>query len=389
MAASPHPDIAAIKSVLDQNKNYETFVVFADKFNRSPREFDLAVLHGLPSRKNNVESTVSQLKAAQIPIWFILSSQSSVNDFNKAQNLVTISGGSNNTNDAKAIPAGGFNLFNLENNVSQQVAEFPPLTVPFGEYKSSPTTQVLFKQKIGTVDTEYPLLNIEQSTGYKMAVLCGEGLWRWRMYDYKTDKQHETTNELVSKVIQYLSVKNDKRKFRVDMSKNLFYETEKITFNAELYNDSYELINGPEASITIYDEAGKAFPFVFNKTASAYELDAGFFPVGKYTYAAKTNHNGKEYKTNGSFSVAPVQLETMQTTARHDLLYAMTKRVEGDLVFPDSLLTLIDKIKNNPPAAIQYSSFKTQSIINLKWLFFLLIALLTIEWFVRKLIGGY
>ena len=36
-----------------------------------------------------------------------------------------------------------------------------------------------------------------------------------------------------------------------------------------------------------------------------------------------------------------------------------------------------------------FESFKTRSIINLKWIFFLILGLLSVEWFARKFYGGY
>lgn len=392
LADSPHPDIAAIRQALEANKNYETTAAFADKFNTPIRNFDMVILHGLPSQKYNITDIISQIKAASLPVWYVLSTQTSVPLFNSAQNLLQINGSGAAANDVKAIAsADNIDIFTVDNAMLQTLQELPPLAAPFGEYKAGANAQTLLKQKIGTVSTQYPLLTIEQSANSnKTAVLCGEGFWRWRIYDFKKDQSHEATNELVSKVAQYLSAKNDKRKFRVSTPKALYYETEQIIFDAELYNDSYERVNTPEVSLTVYNAAGKAFPFVMNRTSNAYTLNAGFLPIGKYTYEASTTYNNTPYKASGSFSVVAIQLETLQTAANHSLLFSLAQQFGGEVVYPDSVSTLLQQIKTKEEIKpVLYNTYKTQPIINLRWLLAAIIAFLGLEWFLRKYLGGY
>ena len=390
LAASPHPDVAAIRKAIETNKNYELTVDYISKFTQSVKDFNVAILHGLPAKNNSAETVINQLKGSNIPMFFVVSGQTDVAQLNKVQSLVQIITTGTSSNEVKAEVVGNFNLFTFENDMSQNLPSLPPINTPFGKYQTSPTAQTLLKQKIGSVPTDYPLLVMQQATGDKAAVFCGEGLWRWRFYDYKEDESADVVDELLMKTVQYLSVKNDKRKFRVHIPKNLFNENERITFDAELYNDSYQLVNNPDVSLTIYNDAGKAFPFVFNKTASAYTLDAGFFPVGNYSYKATTAFNGKEYTANGNFSIAPILLESLQTTANHQLLYNLTTKNNGKVVYPDSVKTLERHIRTSENIKpISYSSYQTKELINLQWLFFLFLGLLSVEWFVRKLIGGY
>ncbi len=387
LGANPHPDLSAIKSAIETNDNYETVVSTPDRLKNNVKDFDLAILHGLPSSKGG-DGIIQQLKDNGTPLWFILAESTNIAAFNKAQRILKVEGTkAGSQNQVKAKGKSGFNLFTISDQLLPELQELPPLVAPFGKFQSSPTAQVLLKQRIGSVDTEYPLLSMEQSTGDKVAVLAAEGLWRWRIYDYKKDRTNERFGELINKVVQYLSVKNDKRKFRVNMPKTLFNENEPISFDAELYNDSYELINDPDVSLTIYDVNEKAYPYTFNRSGNAYNLDAGFFPVGKYRYAAKTVYNGQEYTANGSFSIRAVQLESLQTTANHQLLYSLTERFGGAVIYPDSLASL-NRVVGKLPAT-QYSTYKTRSMMNIRWIFLGLALLLAIEWFIRKFLGGY
>lgn len=390
LANSPHPDLSAIKQAIEINKNYQVTTAFINNFNAPVRDFDLAVLHGLPSVANTASTVIGQLKSAKIPLWFIITSQTSLGGLNQVQNIVQINQTAGSPNQVKAEMQQNFNLFTYEPELIQNLQMLPPLQSPFGEYKTSPTAQTLLKQKIGTVSTNYPLMVLEQATDYKIGVLCAEGLWRWRIFNFKQQQSHDAFNSIVGKIVQYLSVKNDKRKFRVTQPKTLFTENEPISFDAELYNDSYELINEPEININITNEDGKNYTFTFSKTPNAYYLNAGVLPVGNYTFLAKTAWAGQEYKAQGSFTVTPLQLETLQTIANHQLLHALAQKSGGQVVYPGQIDSLVNYIKQQPNIKpVQYSSFKTMPLINLKWLFLLLLLFLSVEWFVRKFFGGY
>lgn len=391
LAESPHPDLSALKSAIEKNKNYETKTEFIRKFDGNIRPYDLVILHNLPSTNKPVTSIIDEINRFQKSAWFIIGSRTSPSNINSAQSILQINGGTNaNLNQIKAALSDGFNLFTIDAQFGQKVEQLPPLINPFGEYSGGPTGQPLLKQKVGTVDTKYPLLIFEQSGRHKIAVLAGEGLWRWRLYDYQKDSDHETVDELVSKTIQFLAIKDDKRKFRVSIAKELYFENEAIAFDAELYNDSYELINAADASISIYDSNGKEYPFSFNKTANAYTLNAGFFPIGDYSYKARCVYLGEQLEYSGKFSVVPLQLEALQTTANHQILHALSKKFEGKVLYPAQMEELGSLIRNKDEIqSLLYSTYKNQYMINLRWLFFVLLALLAIEWFIRKFNGAY
>ncbi len=48
LAESPHPDIAALRRMINSNKNYEVEVAYAGKLKENPAKYDLIVLHQLP-----------------------------------------------------------------------------------------------------------------------------------------------------------------------------------------------------------------------------------------------------------------------------------------------------------------------------------------------------
>jgi len=353
-------------------------------------DYSLLIMHQVPSETQGAKNILSNVKSSKIPTWYIAGSSTDYASLNQEQNIVQISTQGKNGNDASAYFNARFNTFNLSENTIAILKKFPPLLTPFGNYNLSPGSTVLFYQKIGTVQTEYPILAFQENLGIRSALFVGDGLWRWKVYDFLENNSNEVFNEIIEKTINYLALKGDKRKFRVKTNKSAYFDGELVKFEAELYNDNYELINGPEVSLLVTNEDGSEYPFNFIKSEKAYQFETNSLAIGSYTYSATTVFNGKTLEAAGAFSIASMQLEALQTEANHNLLKQLSDKTGGafmeakDIGSLDELLFSQETIKPT-----LYESFKTRSIINLFGIFFLIMFLLSLEWFARKWFGAY
>ncbi len=391
LVAAPHPDIAALRQAVENNKNYQVTVKFlSDALSLNYSDYNVVILHQIPTANGMPQNLSDLLTKSKTSLWYIAGSQSNIAQLNKMQNAVQISGSNQSFNDVTASVAADFPLYNITDKISANIAKMPPLATPFGQYKTPPTAKVLLHQKIGAVKTEYPLLAFDESGGQKIATLVGEGLFRWRLYDFQHNKNHEFSNQFIQQVIQYLSVKEDKRPFKVSLAKNIFNENEPVVFEAELYNQSYELINQPEVKLNLKNEEGTDFDYTFARSGNGYRLETGNLPTGNYNYTASAKVGDKPHTASGKFTVAPLQLELLNPVANHQLLHQISSETGGQLFYYNELHELEKTIADNQNIKpVLYDTFKTDSLINLKWIFFLIIALLSIEWFVRKYMGGY
>lgn len=392
VANGTHPDLTAIKQAIENNKNYKVTIQNINNLSVKVNDFDFVILHQLPSKTNDASGIIRQLNENKKSRWFIYGSQSNFNSFNSAQNLVTVSGaGNEQTNDVQAKINPSFTTFNLSENLKKDLPNFAPLTAPFAQdIKENGSAQVLLYQKIGKVETKFPLLALGEENGIRTGVMVAEGFWKWRLFDFLQHQNHDITNELAAQTVQYLSVKDDKRKFRINLSKNLYNENEPIVFDAELYNDNFELINDSDATLTITNQEGKEFPYTFNKSGKTYNLNAGLLPAGYYSFKGRSSYRGQELIFTGQFSVQPLQMEAYETTADHAMLSLLSKQHGGDMVYADNILSIADKMKNDKGLkSIIYQTNKTRSVINLKWIFWLILSLFSIEWFCRRYFGAY
>jgi hypothetical protein len=78
------------------------------------------------------------------------------------------------------------------------------------------------------------------------------------------------------------------------------------------------------------------------------------------------------------------------TVADHHLLYTLAKNHSGEMMYPADFDKLAEKLEAREDVkSVSYTEKKLDDLLNLKWIFFLLLILLSSEWFIRKRNGAY
>ena len=385
LAHAPHPDIKALKQSIESNENYQVTNQLINEFDGNTKPYSLVILHQVA--ENNV--ALKSIAESSLSVWYIVGAQSNESVFNQINLGIKVNKSRGVFNDILPKVDTQFPLFTLSEQTQNTIKNFPPLLGFFGEYELRNNGYQLLNQKIGSVETNNPLFVFFQQNDKKNAVLFGEGIWKWRLQEFLINKNNDATNELINKAVQFLSVKDDKSKFRI-IYDNSYHENEELIIKAELYNDSYELINDPEVKLTVENSENKKFNFLFNKTTKAYFLNAGLLPPGAYQFVAETVYGEKKYTQKGKFQVLPLVLEANNTTADFQVLSNIAQKHGGKMFLPSQLDELAAEIEQNKNiSSIIYEEQSIKDLINLKWIFFILLILLTLEWFLRKQQGAY
>jgi hypothetical protein len=380
----PHPDISVIRQSIESNKNYELkSSLVSDIGLLKLNDYSLVILYQ-PSAVSYA-AFKGLIEKSKTPIWYMLGAQADIFNFNSRQKLAHISAGRQEMQEVFAQPVPDFSSFILSDSTLQKLSKMPPLLAPFGTYTASVANGVLFKQKIGSVATSYPLLLFGDDNGRRIGVLTGEGLWRWQLSEYQAYGNHHALEELFSQSVQYLTANANRQRFRAYPSKNVFDEGENVLLNAELYNDALELINTPDVKIDLKNADGKNYSFLFTRNGQSYQLDAGALPVGEYTYTANTKLGARLFTATGQLTVKPLNLEIRQSAANHQLLRNIAKQSGGEMLQPSQINRLADLIrKNENIKTLVYEDKHYSDLIDVKWVFVLIVALLGVEWFLRK-----
>jgi hypothetical protein len=389
IANAPHPDLAAIKDILEKNPNYEVTIAMAGDQHDQIATANLVILHQLPSVNQPATAILDKIAKQEIPVWYILGSQTNVTAFNKLETGVRISENRGNLNEIQAGSNTDFSYFTMEEEHLSRTATMPPLICPFGTYEATGAIQSLLTQRIGSVKTAMPLLYFKVDGNIKTGVLTGEGLWKWKLNEFSTFNEAGAVSALVTKSVQFLANREKRTPFRLTY-KNSFTENEQVIIDAALYNPSGELINTPDARLNIIDETGKTFAYTFSKTEKSYSLIVGYLPVGHYKINASTKLGTESYSEVGSFTVTALQAELAETIANHQVLASLAAKTGGEFYTGATIKDIAKSIKSRADIkAVSYEQKRLDDVINLKWIFGLIMLLLSLEWFFRKRSGSY
>ena len=389
VAPSPNPDIKAIKSSLEANENYN-LVTHIEGINEYKEDkYDAVILYQVPDKKRKYQRILDKIRQEKIPAFFVYGNQSDINLFNDLNGAVAIQPISYQRDNVFPVYNQQFSKFLYNSDNIEALSNFSPVKVPFANYNVAPQAEVMLYQRVGKVSTQKPLLLIQKSDDWSSAVMLGEGLWSWRMQEYAKYQTHKSFDELISKIIQFLSTKEDKRKFKVYSIKNEYLNNESIVFETEVYNDIYERTYGHKIDLRITDEQGgtNVYSYVTSSKNSRYKI--GGLNNGIFNYTASSVIQDRMETSSGSFTVEDLQIETTKLTADHNLLRNIAELNGGNFYEKNDISRLQEDVLNQEMVNKIYTSEKYLSIINMKWGFFILIIFVSAEWFLRKYHGSY
>ena len=388
VAASPHPDLAALRSVL--NDNYEVDFCFGKETLPEFSNYDLVILHQVPSARTDFNALKSQLdKNVKLPVFFIVGNDTDRDMLNKLQAVFALHSGATNTlMDIKAHQNTAFSTFTFDAKSEQLIAKYPPLALPHTEINVLKTHDDLLLQEVMGIKSGLPLLSFARD-GRKMAFLFGTNVWRWRLFEYYQSKHHDVFDEMFSKSLKYLLLSaNDGSAV---YAKETYYSNEPVMITVELRNPNNELVTDPDMTIQIENKlTGETYDYTFSKRDHDYELNAGLLPEGLYTFKVQAQMGERHIGVNGSFSVVAIGIEALQLTADADRMRSLARLTNGNCYTAGQLDQLAEDLRNDTRiTSVEHHESRFEDLIHSKWIFFVLIGLAAAEWVLRKMFGSY
>ncbi len=388
VAASPHPDLGALRSVL--NDNYEVDFCFGKEQLPDFEKYDLVILHQVPNGKMDFNALKTQLdKNTKLPVLFVIGNDTDKDFINKVQSVFEFRSGATNTLlDVKAHLNPSFSTFTFDTKFDQMIAKYPPLALPHLEINALKSHDDLLLQEVMGVKSGLPLLGFANDKR-KMAFLFGTNIWRWRLFEYYQSKNHDVFDEMFSKTLKYLLLSaNDGSAI---YAKETYYSNEPVIITAELRNPNNELVTDPELTIQIENKlTGETYDYTFSKRDHDYELNAGLLPEGLYTYKVQGQMGERKISVSGTFSVAAIGIEEQQLTADIDRMRTIARLTNGNCYTARELQQLFADLHNDSRiTSVEHHESRFEDLIHSKWIFFVLIGLAAVEWLLRKMFGSY
>jgi hypothetical protein len=386
ISGSPHPDVSALKSVLDTYQNFECKLLYTNKWDEKTNEFDLIICYepGYLYSPNQLKSLSNFRKS----IFYFIGTNSSVAEVNKLDLGFNISK-TNQFDEVQPYFTSDLSILDLSETTINSINNFPPVYSKYGNLKFNSTIEKLLNQKIGTLETNKPLLFFNSNNSIKNGVFYGEGIWKWKLHEYSLTKKNEHFNDLFQKVFNYLLLKENKSPLHIEFPKQISSK-EDLIVKATFYNPLFELITTPKINFEVYDEKNKKSFFAFTPKNKSYSLTLGKLKPGTYHWKAFTSHKGKNYTRKGTFLVSNTTLEKIETRANHIVLRKIALNSNADFALLKEHNALITKLDNREDiTTISYEETEKKPLIDYVILLFIISALFFSEWFIRKWFGTY
>lgn len=382
---APHPDMGAIKAMISSSDQYEVSVKH-DNF-KVDADASLVVLHHW--FRNEIELSLFQaLKAQNVATCVILGERSRPQYFNSNMSQITWSRRGSAMVSALPKVNTQFDYFTLSDDQKGQMEVWPPLDVPFGEIQGFKRSDILMYQVIGRVQTDEPLFAVRSTAdGYRMGLIAGTGLWQWRMQDFNLSNGHQNIKSLMVSMVQFLGVKRDRRLLRVRSTQDEFYQNEEVTLSGELFNRSMQPVGGEEVNVTLIDEENRSYPHIMEYNGINYRLRLNGLKEGGYQYKASAELGGERLTDGGFFSVVGQNIEMLDVKADHQSireLATMTGGVFAPLSDQENITSALQDL-DRQQTIIEHE--QVIDLVDLEWVFVLLVSLLAGEWFIRKYAG--
>lgn len=383
IAPAPHPDINAIRSVLHEAANYET-ILYIPGIQEPPvsKEFDVVITHQAFGGQR-----VPEYSAAGM--WYILGAASSYTRMTQELRFITVLPKGRQHDRVRPVYNSNFSKFKISDELIPRLRNYPPLEVPFGEYTISGPVETLLLQQIGTITTDRPLMTFFDDGTNKSAVLLGAGIWQWRLQEAGSEDNPSMFREIVLKTIQFLSVKAGKDRFVVIPRKTEYLAGDRVFLDTEVYNDIYERSYGNTIRLTLANETGELNEYQMVDDLANSSFNLGAIPAGAYQYEANTTLGGKTFMEKGAFAVRDVHLESIELTANHNLLRAVSVNNGGRFYDFSQRDELSEKLETVNMEKIVRTNEEYFPLINSAWIILLIALCLSTEWFMRKYLGAY
>jgi hypothetical protein len=388
--AAPHPDMKALRAAILANDNFDLTLALPGVAPLKPgTDFDVAILHQLPAQGGLGQELLAQVQARRVPMLYVIGAQTNLGAYNQLGTGLSIQPRGAQTDEVTPLPNPGFTRFATDEESARRFAQYPPAPVPFGDYRLGPGAEAALWQQVGRLPTQKPLLVFGGRAEQRQATLLTDGSWQWRLSEaVEHDDRPEAYDRLIIRTLQLLTQNANKKRLDVYPTQDAFGTQDDVTLGAETYNAVFERLYNQKIDLTLTDSAGRARRFSFANPEDGSPLHLGPLPAGLYRYQARATLGGQAQQDAGELLVQNQPLEALESRADHNLLAQLARRSGARLYYPAQLDQLAADIKKANFKPVITVDEELKDLINLKWLFFVILAFLTVEWAVRKYSGS-
>ena len=400
IGAAAHPDLGAIRMALEALESYE-IQAFDVASLRNPNALtdalngaDAVIAHNLFGKRWGGMEWTKLLAMNDLPVWWLAADEATWDALQSDNELgvqMTASGDLTQTHQARLNPA--FSALEWPDALTESLREWPPFLGPFEQVTWSPAWSTLAYRQFGDVETNDAFWGMRgASSGSKQILSIGEGLWRWRMRNFALNQSHAQFDTFIQRQVQFLAAEDSRQRLVVQTEKRIGAD-QRVQFSGQAFDAAWSPMRDATIELKLTDEAGQVFTRTMLPATRGFEADFGRMPAGTYRWAAMTTLDGTAFDDAGMVIVEDSQIERTHAAADLDVLAQVSDITGGAFLgfwkdtAPEATGTAMETA--GIPATIRHEQTQLRDAIDWRFWLALALALLTVEWIVRRRNLGY
>lgn len=374
-----HPDLGALKKIIESDQKRRLKIFNATESSLDLNDYQLVILY---QPTGQFSSIFEKINEANLNFLLVSGEKTDWNFINQKQigihkNVISQTELYSPIFNNNFIP---FKVEDLNFNV------FTPLKDKFGNITFKENNNILLFQGINNVATTQPLLAVSSSNKQKKGFLFGEGIWKWRAASFLQTNSFKDFDYYMGSLLQYLVSRKKQERLSISIE-NSYAINSDITVSAFFTDENYLFDDRANLEIKLsHLETKEVLVAPFSLANNSYEIVLENLNVGTYSYEVSVvNQN---IKKNGKFKITEFKVEEQFTSANANKLEKLAINTRGELFYKNQVELLIKSlVENDSFYTIQKATKIKKELINWKWIMFLVLILLSLEWFVRKYNG--
>ena len=374
-----HPDLGALKKSIETNKQRSVTIKNVTNKNIKIDDFQLVILY---QPNKNFKLSFRKIKKKNVPYFIITGTQTNWSFLNEEVPLFS-KNSIDQVEDYGADFNAGFLAFAQKNLAFHT---FPPLKDVFGTISLNEKHDILLYQNISGIKTNKPLLVFFDDENQKFAALFGENIWKWRAASFLSTNSFQDFDEFIANLVQYVS-SNKKRERLSVVYENIYAANESISIRAYYLDKNYRFDTRSTLNLKLTNTDSKVSQNIpFSLKSNSFEATLNDFVVGNYNFIIQVNN--QEISKRGAFKITDYQIERQFASANKKKLSRLALKTGGEIFNANENNILIKKILNDK----RYFTTQKEVVIKkqlIEWEFvlFIIVFLLSVEWFIRKYYG--
>ena len=374
-----HPDIGALKKSIESNEQRLVSIYRPDADLSKLQEVDVYILYQPDATFAKV---YQQIQLRNSNSFTVLGTNTDFNFLNNIQNSFLVETGYP-VQELFASPNAAFSKFDISDFSLQ---DFPPLLSDAGPVTILGRGEPLLKIRIKGVDMDQPLLSTVEEDASKHAILVGENIWKWRVQNYRNDQAFVEFDAFLGKLILYLTTSKGKNRFVLDYS-SIYNNSNETKIKATYFDEAFVFDANASINIKVVNKSTNTsleFPMLLKD--GYYEADLSHLTPATYDFIATVTK--ENLSRSGSFSVLDFDAEKQFSSSNYGKLNRLANNTTGKLYFPDQMDSLVTALETDTKfVPVQKSKQIVVPLIDFKFLLGIIVAALSLEWFIRKYNG--